>query len=83
MSKRYKVEMTYIYDPYEPGRGSKRGEFDTLEEARKFVDENKVYERYETEFKKGGGGSKTTIIKYFLDSYTISEIIEEKENLYN
>jgi hypothetical protein len=81
MSKKYRVEMTYIYDPYLPGRGSKYGEFDTLEDAKLFVKENKSYKEYKTEFKHGGG-STTIITKYFLDSYTISEVIEEKENLY-
>ena len=81
MSKKYRVEMTYIYDPYEPGRGSKCGEFDTLEEAKTFVDENKFYEDYRTMFKPGGT-SYTITTKYFLDSYKISEVIEEKEDLY-
>lgn len=82
MSKKYRVEMTYIYDPYSPGRGSKYGEFDTLEDAKTFIKENETYEEYLTEFKKGGG-SKTVITKYELDSYTISEVIEEEENLYS
>ena len=79
MSKKYRVEMTYIYDPYLPGRGSKYGEFDTLEDAKTFVKENESYDEYLTEFKKGGG-YKTVITRYELDSYTISEVIEEKEN---
>lgn len=81
MSKKYRVEMTYIYDPYLPGRGSKYGEFDTLEDAKTFVKENESYDEYLTEFKKGGG-YKTVITRYELDSYTISEVIEKKENLY-
>ena len=82
MSKKYRVEMTYIYDPYEPGRGIKYGEFDTLEEVRAFIDENKSYKDYRTEFKKGGE-AVTTSTKYVLDSYKISETIEEKEHLYS
>lgn len=81
MSKKYRVEMTYIYDPYLPRRGSKCGEFDTLDDARLFVEENKSYKEYKTEFKHGGG-STTIITEYFLDSYKITEVIEEKENLY-
>lgn len=81
MSKKYRVEMTYIYDPYLPGRGSKCGEFDTLDDARLFVEEYKSYKEYKTEFRHGGS-STTIITEYFLDSYKITEVIEEKENLY-
>ena len=80
MRKRYNVELVYMYDWCSLGCHTVNKEFDTLDEAKEYIEKNKTYNDYKTEF--GNKWSKTITTKYYLDHYIITEVIEEKEHLY-